>query len=301
MLGLQTKFLPNLLALLLAISLLGGCATGDSGIDWEALESAQETANARFKRRSLDAMPIETVYPDNGLRALAQSAKDGDIDRIETLIQSGQDVNGTGIFGVSALYWPLKRNMYWNDRESALRGVEKLLELGANPNLIHHNPHFTDGADSMIHYAARLGEDKFVRALLRHGGDPNLRIGTHQETPLFAAMRADRITGPNVVNVLLDAGADIDAQRQPKVEDNFDVGGETPIMKAFTYDHFELVLHLLNAGADYRIHDNRGETLLDQLAFRNSRLERSFRSDSWNKLNDWFRTRNIALPEARGL
>lgn len=267
-----------------------GCANESGGINWKALEKAEADRLERFKQMTLSEMPIEAVYPDQGLRKLARAAKSGQIDRVEYLVREGQSVDATGTYGVGALWWPLTKNMYWNDRERELEGFTKLLDLGADPNRVF------DGT-SVIHFAASLGEIDFLKVLFQYGANPNLRAGPNQETPLFSAQRADQISGIKAIDLLLSEGADIDAQAFAKDPTRSLVSGRTVVMVAVARIQYEVALHLLRRGADFRIEDDSGDTLLDILRRQKERLPDHNEDKGLESVIDWLASRGVYLPK----
>lgn len=282
--------LLKVVLLFVAVNGILGCANDSGGINWSALEKAEADRLERFKQMTLSEMPIEAVYPDQGLRELARAAKSGQIDRVEYLVREGQSVDATGTYGVGALWWPLTKNMYWNDRERELEGFKKLLDLGADPNRVF------DGT-SVIHFAASLGEIEFLKVLFQYGADPNLRAGPYQETPLFAALRANQNSAIEVMDLLLSEGEDIDAQIFAKDPKKSHFNGDTVLMRSVPRLQYEVALHLLRQGADFRIEDDSGDTLLDILRRQKERLPDHNEDKGLESVIDWLSSRGVHLPK----
>ncbi len=123
-----------------------------------------------------------------------------------------------------------------------------LLQLGADPN----KPDKYNGSSAMID-AAKVIEDgeniRFLKLLLAHKGNPNyIEIGPGQEgnttrkTPLIASL-IESSSSLLKVKVLVEAGADINYKNEY---------GQTVLREAVLQNNYEVVLYLLEKGADYQ-------------------------------------------------
>jgi len=135
--------------------------------------------------------------------------------------------------------------------------VEKLLAAGANPNAALLN------GETVLMMCAQSGTAAAVRALLVRGADVNAKEPLHRQTALMWAVARQR---PDVVKVLIEAGADIHArsrsfpqivtgeetQRAGREELNYTVlrGGSTPLLFAARVGDVESARVLLAAGAN---------------------------------------------------
>ncbi|MDD2716215.1 MAG: ankyrin repeat domain-containing protein [Candidatus Wallbacteria bacterium] len=86
----------------------------------------------------------------------------------------------------------------------------------------------------------------FVRLMVKHGLDPNLRGGEHNETPLHCATRLE------VIEALISAGADVNAR---------DDLGRTPLFNSLLGT--EEIKFLLDKGADASAVDKDGHGILE--------------------------------------
>ena len=108
--------------------------------------------------------------------------------------------------------------------------------------------------------AADDGDAAAIRAIVTRGADPNAPYGALNWTPLMHAIHNNRIAS---VNVLLDAGADVnrtgDYESEPRTK-QLDV---TPLMMAAGYGYTPIVEVLLRRGADPSGIDGDGHRALD--------------------------------------
>lgn len=193
------------------------------------------------------------VFPNAQSRQLANAAADGDTNEIDRLVAKGADVNAAGKYKLTPLWWSLIAGNY--------EGFSRLLDKGANPNL-----QFDGGYDDVMYSAAKAQDSRFLKKILLVGGnanlvsqkDQNLAFDTFSEgtTPIFGA-----IIGANRSNVdlLIAKGGDINFQ---------DPNGATPMMTAAFLNSFEIVYDLLTNGADPKIKDKAGKTIVWDLKMR---------------------------------
>lgn len=163
------------------------------------------------------------VFTDPQVLALVEAVCKGDTSRMEQLVKQGVNVNATGYREVTPLTWGMqcKNKM----------GVEKLLELGADPNFK------MEGEDSATWLAAGSNDPEWLPMMLAHGGDPNIVSGA--DTALMIAMEQERWSN---FHLLLQYGADI----------NKDAGaGHTVAMYAAALSKYEVVAELLERGYNH--------------------------------------------------
>lgn len=196
--------------------------------------------------------------------ALMQAAERGNIDQVRAMLQRGVDVNEAGS-GRTALMLAAGRDH--------LEMVQTLLRAGANPNAIvfgrygipgwawmfamnRCNKHWREMTEAMLaagvelnpktNYPSPLGhaihEDDVViiQTLLKKGANPNLRDTETGETLL---MSAARYSTPEVVQALIEGGADVNARNK---------SGQTALTLADNKDNLwrdEIVALLKRRGA----------------------------------------------------
>jgi ankyrin repeat protein len=161
------------------------------------------------------------------LRVLdAVKAKDAQV--LQRLLKSGADVNATQPDGATALHWAA----HLDDQDAAdrlikagaraavaddhgvtplwlasLNGsapmIQLLLSAGADPNAAMKS------GETPLMTASRAGKLAAVKLLLAHGANVNAKQGSRQQTALMWAVAQQH---PDVVQALVDAGADLDSR-----------------------------------------------------------------------------------------
>lgn len=234
--------------LLLAIFFTSSCSAGD--IDFKSMEKSEKAFNERQRKNLIIYMPLEDLFPDLAARALAKAAGKGDVSEVDRLVREGASVDVRGTKGATSLFYAL--------RSSNIDGFKRLLELGADPNLV-----FEDS--SVIHLSVRHEDASYLRAVLDHEGDPNLSAGKPSETPLFLTIGVGGTDKKLAREMLLDAGADINAITGSELVTGIPMGGKTPLMTAANLVRFDIVYEFLELGGDYRLKDDSGRTLSDRV------------------------------------
>jgi hypothetical protein len=236
----------------------------------ESLDDAARDFQNRQSQTLLAAMPLKAMFPDARLRTLASAAGKGDLQAIDRLVNEGVNVNGRGTQDATVLFWAIRM------RNTA--GFTRLLERGADPNVI-----YGDGG-SIMHWATISDDPEFLRVALRHGGNPNLKAGEFGQTPLMDSV----IYNQDALEVLLEAGADLDVQ-----DDN----GNTAVMVAAGLKRFDTTYLLLSRGADYSISNRYGKTIADRMARSRGRIpeDRESLIRQRERVVHWLRDHGVAV------
>ena len=251
-----------------------GVADSSLNDELKKMDQAEKQFQKRLSRLSCAFMDLETMFPNEDSRALAKAAGKGKIVTVEKLIGSGIDVNTRGTGNCSVLFWSMRNE----------QGFKKLLELGANPNIV-----FDDGG-SVMHFSVRHEDSQFLRATLKYGGNPNLVAGQMGKTPLFEAVGP---SNKNKLNILLNAGANINFQM---------INGNTPMMVAAGLGQFDVVLKLLNQGADYTLKNNNGRNLMDIIEWRSKTMDPNNELTHWmHKVVKWLNKKGIPVNSQTSL
>ncbi|MPZ85109.1 MAG: phospholipase [Actinophytocola sp.] len=146
--------------------------------------------------------------------------------------------------------------------------VAALLAAGADPTA-------PDGQGrTAAQLAAQYEDTSFLRMLLEHGVSPDTAHPTTGETLLMAALMTDRRDN---VALLLAAGARLDVTDQRK---------DTALHIAAKVSAPEVVLALLEAGADPEARDARGVTFQRYLRTPASQADRYATVRAWLREHD---------------
>jgi ankyrin repeat protein len=120
----------------------------------------------------------------------------GDTDEAWRFLESGSDVNATGLFGLTALIHAANK-----DHTAVVR---LLLDNSADINAKH-----TDGSTALM-WASWHGYGEMVKLLLERGAEPNIKHNQGWTALMAAAWNGHR----NVAKLLLDRGADLGTRDQ---------------------------------------------------------------------------------------
>ena len=216
---------------------------------------------------------------------LVDAIQSQDVEAVRALLKQKLDVNAPLADGSTALHWAVQRDdlaiadlliragaraKVANDlgatplhlacvnRNGAM--VQRLLKAGGDPNAT------LERGATVLMECARSGDVTSVRALLANGASVNDNEPLHHQTALMWAAAQQH---PQVVEALIEAGADINArsrtytqivvgestQRAGREELNYVTlrGGSSPLLFAARSGSVESVKLLLAAGAD--VHD----------------------------------------------
>jgi ankyrin repeat protein len=164
-----------------------------------------------------------------GFTALMAAASSGDLDTVSRLLEHGAQVNAQRDDGTTALYCAVEF------RNEAI--VERLLDRGADPNIVHQITNPTYDVETPALQAAWLGEASILERLLAHGAKVNIQGGSFERTPLLCAATTGNA---EVVRLLLAHAANVEAQ---------DWAGHTPLYWAQRRGSAAVIKLLEQAGA----------------------------------------------------
>lgn len=273
----RLKLMGRLANSLVMVLLLLGCE--QQKIDYDAMAEAQIAFDEKMRKSSLMSMPIEEVFPDAGTQELARAASEGDLAKINDLVSTGVDVNSIGTQGATPLFWSMKN----------FNGFEALLKLGANPNA-------PVGDSSIMYWLTQIEEIRFLQVALQYGGNPNLVAGRFEETPIFGTIGLNGTNNTDAMILLLKSGADINATSGGEPVFGLSNGGKTPIMRAADLVRFDIVLLLLELGADYSKVDDSGWTLIDRMQSVVGRFRPgSEQEEHLNQVIFWLSERGVSV------
>jgi palmitoyltransferase len=124
------------------------------------------------------------------------------------------------------------------------------------------------GSDFGLNGAAFHGHWRLCEYLIEQGANPQSALPDTGETPLHAALCSlQGVEHERVVEVLLRAGAEVNAVTNPGVETgsfmrDVRTRGETPLHRAAAFGTYESIRLLIEAGAALDARDANGDTPL---------------------------------------
>ena len=218
----------------------------------------------------LDGAADVNATAGDGKNALSLAIFNGNYAVASLLIDRKADVNNTDMQRFTPLFWAVDRrnmetapNFPWMVTEDPLPLIRKLLDAGANANiLVNNTPRARMRAGSpRIVFASSLMRAAFsadlelVKLLLAHGADPKV-ISSDGETMVSAAAGLGFIQGYSkgksaaerleVVKLFVEMGADVNQA---------DDYGITPLMVAGNMGDTAIIQYLVDQGADLAAYD----------------------------------------------
>jgi ankyrin repeat protein len=175
-----------------------------------------------------------------GQTPLHVAAQEGRTDIVRLLIQYGADVNARRAHDIMPLHWAANAEI-----------AQLLIEHGA---MVGTPDHF---GDTPLHHAARSAHDDVISLLLSLNADIHAR-NMWGQTPLFEAVGVGSRRRRNTLLLLLQAGADVNAQDS--------TWGFTPLLGAIRragiekWENDDSIQLLLDHGADIYHRDFSGRT-----------------------------------------
>lgn len=230
----QTRLKPGHSIYAMGVFALGALLLGLAGCQQTWVEQAGWDADYYFE--------------DDKVVRLCKAIEQNDVESVAASVRNGADVNATGIGNMTPLLWAL----IVDSRECFL----KLLELGADPNVIIESAFRSTDREQQLLRAERLpdlevgqavmllaaNDPQLLKGMLAAGGDPNLIHGKTGESPLLAVCKKRSPQAFECVQALLAAGADPDY-----FPENFRAN---PLFKSVETSMFDVTMLLLEHGAD---------------------------------------------------
>ncbi len=136
---------------------------------------------------------VEEFFTDKKAIELTSAAVEGDIPKVEKLVAEGVNIDSRGKDGITPLYLALIAKNY--------EGFEKLLQLGAEPNI-----DLPKGPD-ILYVCLAYPDSRFLKAALKYGADPNKEYSSSYYLLTYAALIDFPIDN---IKMLLDGGANPD-------------------------------------------------------------------------------------------
>ena len=273
--------LKRVISYLMFACLLSACASEPR---FRALEDAEKAHNQKQRETSLVLMDLDEIFLDPQVRALAKAAGKGDIKKIRELVANGVDVNAQGRSTGTPLFWAIYKGN--------LDGFEELLKQGATPNVK------LEGSSTVMHWATRNKDSRFLQLALAYGGDPNLKGGMYDAPPIWDAVKLGEKTIPRNYYLLIEAGTDLNL-----IVDT----DSTLLIEAAGRERYDIVLDLLNRGAEFQMINRRGLVVLYYYLDKHERVmdknEDAYKQKK--KVEQWLQDRNIDFsiitPGSKGI
>ncbi len=204
---------------------------------WTALMWAVAEGNLIIADKLVTAGAKVDAQNKFGWTALILSAFNGHAEIAKKLLEAGAKVDIKQKDGETALHIACGRGN--------TQVAEALLNAGAKVEIQDK-----DGL-TPIFYAARYGKTELVELLLKTGISTETSYNKYGISVLMWAAMTQK--NPDVVKLLLNAGASVDAKAK---------SGETALMLAACAGNSEIVEILLQAGADFTVRDNKGQSAM---------------------------------------
>ena len=169
-----------------------------------------------------------------------------DLEKILKLINGIQNINIKNQNGETPLFLAVDyfHNEKCESEEKPVKIVEALLKAGANPNIPNNEKDFP------MHVACGYGALKIVNLLLDYSASIETKDGKGN-TPLLFAARGDDDVHIAMVDALLKAGADINAENDE---------GDTALMYPCSWDLHKIISFLISKKIDIKKRDKGGNT-----------------------------------------
>jgi hypothetical protein len=227
----------SILALFLILLMYAYLQRDRDSIESRIHKNLQQTRS----EKPLLKLTINEVHNDEVTRKLANAVKAGDTERIQQLVKEGANVNSVGNHRIPVLFWGLGN----------IQGLQKLLELGADPNARFGETSYVIGlaASDLIFDPSALS------TLIAYGANINVTHGI-ANSPLLHAPSMKHEGAKEKIDLLISAGVNINAKN------GF---GDTAAMDAVVSLDFEKVNYLIDLGADVNVPNANDVTLLDRV------------------------------------
>lgn len=252
----------------------------EAGADEASVRDAAHAAARRGHhdnlRLLLDRRPGAGVRSSSNETLLNAAALGGDLKSVKLVLERGAALNEKGAGGKTALHVAAERgheDIVWllltaanvqagdhvgrtplhlaaGDGHAAV--VRALLEAGAQADVRCNCPGDLGGDATALIMASREGHTDVVRALLSDKVDVNAKSKDGSTPLLLAADTCGIGGGEDLVELLLENGADVNG-RSPGT-------GRTPLMQAQRLPCVDAMRVLLDRGADASVKDNEGWT-----------------------------------------
>ena len=230
----------------------------------------------------------EDYFRNDKVVSLCKAIEANNLKEMERLIKEGADVNLNGKGNMTPLLWAFPDNKP--------ERMKVLLKAGADPNVsvddaIGSVKGQIEPGDSVTFLAAKFATPEILDEVLKHGGQSNLVHPESKKTLVetvvdFGNEKEQKLT------VLLRHGADIDLPS----------AGVPPVLTACKTGQYDLVLFMLENGADSQQTETKHPARLVHYVFRQTERAKTHitpkKAPSLQKLVTWMQTHGESLQQA---
>lgn len=183
-----------------------------------AAKGSYEVVKALLTKPHIDVNPIDVAGGRTALMLVAEFTKTNECEIIRALMEHGANPNWRDYFrGRTSLTAAVEAGR--------IQVVQTLLEFDQTDLFCKD-----DDGRGLLHYASKFGHADIIRLLKEKNLDLNLQ-DTNGFTPLHNAAGSENVVTPQVVELLLDLGAD------PTISDK---DGKTPFTRALAYGNSDV-------------------------------------------------------------
>ena len=219
------------------------CATYSEGTT--CVMSAVHDRHTETVRYLVSLPDVDVNHEENdSFTALHFAVQEGHHDVVEVLIDAGADIEAKSSEGCAPLHYAC------GDGKLAI--VKLLVKAGADVCATD------DQGSTCLNVASGNGHTETVRYLVGLTEVDVNAANDHSCTSLHAAVMRNNERHPEIGQVLIDAGADIEAKNGQ---------GRSPLLMACQVGKLDVVKMLVKAGADVCATDNQGATCLILAAY----------------------------------
>ena len=196
-----------------------------------------DTETVRYLVGLKGSHDVDVNHEGDDFSALFCAVHQNHADVVKVLIDAGADIEIRDKESWTPLMYACK-----NGSQPI---VKILVEAGAEVRA-------TETGQSCLTIAAGFGHTETVRYLV---GLPQVDLSHKEEEGYTSLLAAVEKPGADVVEVLIDAGSDVEAKLGER-------GERSPLLLASEFGNLRVVEVLLKAGADVCVTDNKGDTCL---------------------------------------